>query len=436
VPTLDKERPDSLKEIEYQAWAHIKNREYAQTLSLCEDAESRGLRSGELYAVRAIALVELERCPEASALIDEKLQEYPTEPQLYYSKAVLKSKQKKYEDALVICDHAASIGLWNSKIAGAKSADLIMLRRYEEAIVFLKQELEKHPEEEAIYVNLGVAFMATGSYGSALSICKDAESRGLRGGGLYATHADALIYLKRYREASALIEEKMQEHPAEPKIYHSLALLKLKKRKYKDVLAVCDHAVSIGMWDAKLAANKSSALVGLGRYKEASTFIVGELEKYPDEPVLHYNLGSLYCRFNKKTESKQEYETALALDPTLDEFRAKKIKRAREIYAFYFISLIYFYVGLLFWPASRYFLLPFWLLGIAQGLFRLYSALKRQSYQIALKALFQILLFGAVGCFFTFAQPGSSFSFTARLVMAAILLVAFGIILLVKRPRC
>ncbi len=273
-------------------------------------------------------------------------------------------------------------------------------------------------------------------YAQALSLCEEAETDGLRSGELYAVHAIALTELKRQPEASALIDEKLKEYPTEPSLYYAQAFLKLRQKKPKDALAICDYAASIGVWNSKLAGAKSTALIMPARNKEALLYIVNELEKYPDESVLHYNLGVVYQRLKKKVESKQEYETALALDPRLGELRERNAKRDRAFRILVYGSLIYFLIGFLFLHASRYFLLPFWLLFIAFGSLGLYSALRLQHFKMASKALFFFLLgVSALFYLFTFDPLGTFGSLTNRLVMVVIILVALGYPLLAKRFR-
>ena len=402
---MDDRETDTLREIEDQAKEYIEDREFDLAVSICEEAESKGLHGAELYAAHASALTYLERWEEAWALINEKLEEYPG-PSLINALAFIGNQRGNYKYTLDICDWASSIGVWSSKIAARKSGALIGLMRYNEAVDFIKQELEKYPDETALYQNLSTALGATGRHDLALSVCKEAEARSLSSGGLYAAHSVALIGLKKWPEASALIDDKLQEYTNEPSLYQAQAYLSSKRRKYEKAIAICDYTASIGVWDLGLATVKAVALLRQRRYKQAVGFIKQQLEKYPDSAVLHASLGSAYRLTLKMAESKEEYKTAKALVPAMGGLLKKQRMIRDLIFLFIFTYLL---LGIIFWPSSRYFIVALCLLLVGLGALSLFLSLRNRQLMMAILSLFIILIFGFLGYIATFGSGSVHF---------------------------
>lgn len=400
---------EDLKEIAGKAREHIKARKFDLALSLCEEVESLGPKSAEIFALHAEALGWLERWQEASNLIYEKLEEYPADPSLINALAFLGNRRGNYKYTLDVCDWAASINVSSSKLSINKSAALIRLGRYEEAIHFIKQELKKYPDEEGLYQNLSVAIGGTRRHDLALSACEEAELKGLESAGLQAARCFALVGLKRWQEASNLIEEKLQEYPNDPTLYLARAYLSFKRRKYKEAIAICDKAASIGLPERGFVDVKSASLIRTGRLKEARNILERELEEN-DDPALHVNLAAVYRATFNFNKSKQEHERARELAPALVK-RVRK-KRLSLILGSVFIILAFLIIGWTFFPSSGYYWGPLWLLFIALYGRILFQALRDKRIAAAVISFVVILIFGFLG-YTTIFHPSFHFEDTS-----------------------
>lgn len=282
------------------------------------------------------------------------------------------------------------------------------------------ENLEKIGEEAWALIN-------GKKYGSALSYCEEAESKGLETGGIFAAHSVALVQLKGWSQAATLINEKLKEYPEEPNLYYAKALLNVRRRKNKTALIICDYAASMGVWNHNLAETKSRCLIRLSRYQEAVSFIKQELDKYPNNSILHWNLWNAYSALGKRQQSRQEYETAIALDPSLVE-RLKK-KRRRLMWSFAALA-VYLIIGILLLPGSRYFMIPLWLSYAVVGVWSFPRWLKARRFEMAFLILILMLIAGFLAYYLTF-NPSSFSLHTNRIAIIVSFLVSFSLLLLI-----
>lgn len=159
-------------------------------------------------------------------------------------------KRKKYSEALAECEDAEAEGMDSSDLATAHSAALLGLKRYGVAEDFIRRKLLKFPSEDKLNYNLVVLKVRLHKYDEAITVCDDAEARGLRTGKIAAARAIVLIKQYRYKEAIDLLNSAIREFPGEGYLHYWLGIafwrtsrLRNAREEFKEAAEIDDSLV-------------------------------------------------------------------------------------------------------------------------------------------------------------------------------------------------
>jgi tetratricopeptide (TPR) repeat protein len=87
--------------------------------------------------------------------------ELPGTAEEVYAMAIALYDQKRFQEAVVLCEQAEAEGKQNAQIFAVHSASLIRTRRPQDAIDLLQPRMQDYPDEAKLHFNLGSAYNGT-----------------------------------------------------------------------------------------------------------------------------------------------------------------------------------------------------------------------------------------------------------------------------------
>jgi Flp pilus assembly protein TadD len=129
-------------------------------------------------------------------------------------------------------------------------------------------------------------------------------------------HIGAVLYKEqKVAEAAPHFARAVELKPENPEVHNNLGLVLWQFGRKEEAIAQYRESVRIKGEVMALRQNLASALMMDDRVDEAlEQFQIMEQEA-PKDPNLHLNLGIVYARLNRWSESRQEFETCLKLFP-------------------------------------------------------------------------------------------------------------------------
>jgi tetratricopeptide (TPR) repeat protein len=141
-------------------------------------------------------------------------------------------------------------------------------------------------------------------------------------------HATVAFSQKDLAGGEKILQEAIQKAPAEPRLRLALGALYQNEQKWDAAFAAFEAVLKAdpGNWDALYQVGKTGALSGqrLDRAEECLKRYLGHTPGPESAPLAnaHLRLGGVYQKKGDKAAARAEYQTALQLDPRLED--AKK----------------------------------------------------------------------------------------------------------------
>jgi tetratricopeptide (TPR) repeat protein len=225
------------------------------------------------------------------------------------------------------------------------------------------------PDEEVrsyarMHVGLGKTYVAAandGAAGNTLEKARDSFNKAINIFPLLMSAYNDLILvykkLGQYEEASKVMTLAMEIAPSTPEDWVSLFEIFLRDGDEKKARVCLDKAIkfdpenqiilclaaeayvrqglipdAITLFEKAAAANPSDPRLynflgvcarQLNRHQLAIGYYLKAVKLDPDDAALHFNLGNAYWNVNDPASAKQEFETALRLNPGFEEARVE-----------------------------------------------------------------------------------------------------------------
>jgi len=247
---------------------------------------------------------------------------------------------------------------------------LLRKGNYRDAERYFVEAIKKYrPDQEArsfarMHVGLGKTFVAAaedGKNGNTLQMARDQFHKAINIFPLLMSAYNdlVLVYKKlgQYEEASKIITLAMEIAPSTPEDWVSLfgifladgdekkarvcldkaikfdpenqIILCLAAEAYvrqgliPDAITLLEKAVLVNPSDPRLYNFLGDCSRQLSRHQQALGHYLKAAKLEPDDATLHFNLGNAYWNINDPVSAKLEYETALRLNPGMEEARVE-----------------------------------------------------------------------------------------------------------------
>jgi tetratricopeptide (TPR) repeat protein len=188
-------------------------------------------------------------------------------------------------------------------------------------IKFFKHEIEKDPQNDQLYVGLGIAYKIQGNMQDALTYFNKAIS--LNQKNVMAYYQRGLIYGKTGKYADAINDYSKatdnssvtKDAPLLEDVYFERGYAYGNVGKYIEAINDCDKVIVINPKRLLAYRNRGSYYYHLAKYSDAINDYTKAIEvdsKYADA---YYGRGSTYAALNNYQQAIKDYDKAIELDP-------------------------------------------------------------------------------------------------------------------------
>lgn len=230
--------------------------------------------------------------------------------------AELLLSQKKYNEAIKQCDKVLAIDPFNEDAVNYKTAILIEEEKNDEAILLLKQFLQKYPDEAFAYYykgvaeqNMGDTTAAENDYITALKRDKDYEP---------AASALMAIYERggNLQKSIKKMEELVHLSPNDDKIIAELAwfcVLAAKKDKnyYQKAINYLEQLNNSVYTTVQIALIQEE----MGKRTDAIRTLEETIKRFPDNEAANYNLAGIYDRNEQHDDAVATMKRVIKINP-------------------------------------------------------------------------------------------------------------------------
>lgn len=183
------------------------------------------------------------------------------------------------------------------------------------ALALLRSACSALPNDGEAHFLLGAALHRLSRLPAALAAFDRALA--LDPGNLQAEHASlaVLCQLDRANDAQARIEVLLQNHPRDPQLLYSAALVCESAGNLVRAVEHYDHALQIAPDHFEALLNRGVALTRLGRLSDALASNLHLAAVHPDRVESHFNLAEVCLAAGRYDEAVTHAERAFALNP-------------------------------------------------------------------------------------------------------------------------
>lgn len=166
--------PEDAELLSLLAQAYMQKREFAQSLSLIEQALRIEADNPFFHSIRARALLVNNRSAAALEAIHEALRMEPVNDHFYHIKGMIHHHREEWREALEAAELGLSHNAENVDLLNARSEALIKLNRRIEAVETADFSLKNAPENADSHVNRAFAALNIGDYDTAFNHYREA----------------------------------------------------------------------------------------------------------------------------------------------------------------------------------------------------------------------------------------------------------------------
>lgn len=214
----------------------------------------------------------------AEGLINRALKSAPDSPDVYTAIGRLRTKEKRFEDALAAYQRAISLDS-RAFLAHMDMGDLLLgaLDRPEDAISAYERAIDIEPDYAVSRFALGMAFLEAGSPDRAISAIQDASTLA----------------------------------PADPSLPHAIARIHASRKDFKRAVDYLNQSLALSPDFLPALIDRADIQAETGLESEAALDYERVLEQRPEDGVTHLKLGMIYQRLDRTDDAVSAYKRAL-----------------------------------------------------------------------------------------------------------------------------
>lgn len=155
-------------------------------------------------------------------------------------------------------------------------------------------------------------------------------------------HACALQGVGRRANAHEAIARAIELNPEDEDFWSLSAALHFEDRRWTETVRAADTALAIDPEHLSALNLRARALDQMGRSAEADATLEGALERDPENPWTHSNVGWSLLNRGKARDATPHFREALRLDPSLEPARVGLLESIKAVNPFYRAMFAYF----------------------------------------------------------------------------------------------
>lgn len=204
----------------------------------------------------------------------------------------------------------------------------------EAAIEVLTQLTKTHPEQPAVYVDLGDLYRgmdefedAAAAYDKAVALYDEPD---ITQWPVYFSRGIAYERIDQFDKAELDFRKALELNPGQPQVLNYLGYSFVELQiNLDEALEMIEEAVKARPDDGYITDSLGWVYYRLGRYEEAVEEMERAAELTPVDPVINDHLGDVYWAVGRKREAEFQWNRAMSFKPTEED--AARIRRKLEV---------------------------------------------------------------------------------------------------------
>ena len=188
------------------------------------------------------------------------------------------------------------------------------LGNHEAAMRLIKRALLANPRSASVHSNLGSLLMVLRRFEEAVVACEKAIELDSQLVDAHYNRGNALVELKQFAEAIGSFRKALAIDPLHANAHNNCGNALCKSRQFLDAITCYDQAIALNPGYASAYANRAAALIGLRRTEEAILDLDRALALEPENVDAWINRGESFLRTQCFPEALASFDRALEFD--------------------------------------------------------------------------------------------------------------------------
>lgn len=219
---------------------------------------------------------------------------------------------------------------------------LFSQHRYDLAETELRRILTEEPQHAEALSLLGMCLAKQQKFAEAEEATQTAVGLAPDSGMAHYAHAWVLHDRNKFPQAEQAIEQALQYDPFSPPFLGLLAQIRVSRKNWQGALDAAEKGLMLDPENVDCNNLRAIALVNLGRQSEAAATLQTNLQKDPDDPVTHTNLGWTCLHQGDSKKAIVHFKEALRLDASSEWAQAGLIEAMKARFWPYRLLLQFF----------------------------------------------------------------------------------------------
>ncbi len=245
--------------------------------------------------------------------------------------AASRQRLRDYRSSFAIWADAAAKSPQHSTIRGNLGRELVLQKRFREAIPHLEAAIALRPELAAPHYLLGFARLAHADSSGAVVALREAARLDPKLKNVHYLLGNALRRLGHYREAAGAYAEAVRLAPGDVPAQVELSDALAHDGDITGAIAALGQAIQRAPGDAKLRTRLASLLVRAGRPELGRQALEAAVRIDPGYGLGHLNLGNALAAGGDLAGAVREYLEAVRSQPDDERVRGLALARLRAI---------------------------------------------------------------------------------------------------------
>jgi len=265
-------------------------------------------------ATDAAALIQAGRLKEAEVLLAKVVEERPDNVAYLYEYGALLIDLERYEEAYDLGERIIDINARDVRGFSLQSSALLWQDQPSAAIPIALSGLEMNPRFTSLYATLTRAYVNTERWRDGLDMAERGLSINALDANLLRAYAYALQSVAEYDQAGSYLEQSIDVRPTFLPTYFELAGLYLSRDRDQEAIDLYDRILAVEPRNARAMLRQCLAYRKVGEFSRALGFCEDSVANDNTDPEALFQLGLLYYRERRFTESRDTFEQCVAVD--------------------------------------------------------------------------------------------------------------------------
>lgn len=260
-------------------------------------------------------LLKDDKLDEAAIHLEKAIEINPWMPNPYISLAKLEEKRDNPDGVILNISRAIKLDpdtrrhylrLGNAQ---AKKGE------FEAAVESFQKALTLSPENPYLHARIGFVLTQAGKYIESISYLEKSLSLDRDNPETHLNLAGAYFKTGQAQKAITSYQDALKLNPELTEAYLNLGIAYTMVIKYEEAIDLFEKAISIDPEKLEAKQYLAELKYEIARWDNQTMQLKTRLEQNPDDPNLHFRLGSVYQASGRLDEAIEAYRKTIALDP-------------------------------------------------------------------------------------------------------------------------